>query len=330
MRLTKRSLKNPANVWFNTWAKPVVVLFVLLANAACGVGDDYASETTRNQMLRDAENALTEFDCAKALANTEPLYLSKYSDNTIRMLHANAYACKANIHYYKMISEILEANWGNVDQVFKSLVKIFPSVNSDSKLASSWYSLDVLQTVLKPGVVTLPVDAVGSGWNPGSLLSRDRIDDANLYLVFMSMSTIGTSLNRFGYNEGENPVDYNYSKRRTLPWITKDLVLSDQTMSACSLAAGLYNLIDSIEAVGGLFNGNVGTTLSTISSQLETVINTAADLQCLSPSPLGDGYSATECNAAKARIRYRGACSEQNPAASVAAGVVKAINAGWL
>jgi len=37
-----------------------------------------------------------------------------------------------------------------------------------------------------------------------------------------------------------------------------------------------------------------------------------------------------QCDAAAIRLRFRGACSEQAAAASYDAGLVQAINAGWL
>lgn len=317
-----------------TWSKPAsgwfISLIALISLSGCGIGDDLASETVRNQIIRETENALTNFECDVALEKIKPLYGSKYSNNEIRMLYASAQGCKAGIRFYSMLQSITGATWGSPDAVFKSLVEIFPSTTSDSRLASSWYAIDILQTIIKPGSVIAPADAVGDTFNPGSILAQDRSDDANMYLVFLSMSSVGTSLNRFGFNPTDDPAALAYAQQVDLAWTTKAAVLADTTGSACALASGLYNMFDAIDATGGILSGSIGTTLSAIAATLQGAIDAAADAQCTSPNPVGDNYSQVECDAAKARIRARSACSEQDAAASIAAGVMKAINAGWL
>ena len=279
-------------------------------------------------MAIDIRNALTVGDCTSAIELSTKLYDSAYSDNDVRMLYASSHACNIGIKLYDLLVNFTSLSFSNSDDVFRAFVKLFPSRSAlDTKLQSSWLAIDALQSILKSGVVVGPADATSLGGNnPGSLLYRDRTDDANTYLLFLAMASVGTALNRYGYTSAQTPSALGYHQSVDLVWTTQALVQADTTYAACSLAAAMYNLFDSITATSAIVSSNIGVSLSKITSLLQSATDTAALTNCLVSYP---GMNSA-CNAAIARLRYRGACIEQGPAAAAASGVIAVINAGWL
>ena len=315
----RKRFKPLANVWSIT-----AISFSLFS---CGHGAyDVNNETDRLAMKIDIRNALTTGNCSLALDLSTKLYQSAYSDNDTRMLYASAHACNVGINLYSLIDQITAADFSSPDQIFKSLVKIFPSRTAlDSRLQSSWYAQDALQAMLKGGTVLASVDQTyANSYNPGSVLQRDHIDDANVYLVFIAMSEIGTTLNRYGYAATDDPAALNYAQAVTLPWITQALIKADTSTAGCGLASGLLNMFDSISSLITLVSGGTSASLASILTNLQTAVTTAGTTQCTV-----DGFSASQCAAALTRLRYRASCTEQDPIASAAAGIIQGVNAGW-
>ncbi len=277
----------------------------------------------------DIQNALTVGNCTNAITLSTQLYQSTYTNNDVRMLYASAQACNMGIQLYTLIQNIGQANLGSPDDIFKTLVKLFPSkAATDSNLQSSWYAIDALQSILNPGAVVAPENLTYAGSNnPGSIKYQDRTDDANTYLVFLSMATVGTSLNRYGYGPADDPATLGYNKVLALPWTSQALVQADATYAACSLASGMYNMFDSIQAVGNIVSSSLGAALSGVTNLLKAGMDLQGIADCMAIYGVG---ATTQCNAGIARLRFRGACVEQGPSAAAAGGVIKVINAGWL
>ena len=318
------------NVWFST-STPYKRNFIFVVFAfgvfACGNGPyQLDNDTDRAALKFEIKQALTTKDCAKAISLVTPLYQSKYSDNEARMYYASAHACNMGIQLYTLIDNLSSANMSNQSEVIKSLVRLFPSTSSDSRLASSWYAMDALQTILNPGAVTGSSDQIKPGTdNVGSDLATDRTLDANTYLVFVGMGVVGIGLNRFGYAANQTAVSLAYAQGQNLPWIDRASVLADADGTACAITAGLYNMFDGIHAIITQLSGGPTSALSNILTNLQTAVDLAGAANCT----INDHYSVAQCSAAAIRIRYRGACAEQAAAASFAAGVIQGLNLGW-
>jgi len=273
-------------------------------------------------MVNEIENALTKGDCTTALIHSTRLYESEYSDNKIRMLYVSAQGCRAGINMYGVYQELTSLSSANPVGEF---VRIFPSTTADSRLQSTWAGLDALQTVLIPGSVVASADrTLPNAYNPGSVLLQDLTEEAKIYGFYVSMALIGTAGNRFG-----NP-DSTYNQQSDFTWTTKALVQADTTETACSLAAGLLNFLESAAVIQSKLPAGAASAVGAALSLLNGV-TTAGDLKCQAPVAAGGGGgSAANCANAKQRVHYRGACAESDLNAAFAAGLVEGLNALWL
>ena len=276
-------------------------------------------------MKIDIQKALTNSDCTTALSLGGQLYNSAYSDNETRLLYASAHGCNIGLNLYDLIDELANFNTSNPIGEF---AHFFPSTSTDSRMASSWYAQDALEAMLNGGTVLAPADEIyPTSYNIGSVLVNDRTEDSNAYMMFIGMAAIGTALNRYG-----NP-SATYTQGTTLPWETQALIKSDTTGAGCALASAFLNFFDGANASIGYLTASLGSQVTTILTLLETPI-TQTDLvrntyggnaHCLN-----DGFTQVQCTAALQRLRYRGACAEQDAAASTAAGIIGAVNDLWL
>ncbi len=285
-------------------------------------------------MIIDIENALTSGNCSSALGNSKRLYQSRYTDNRIRMLYANSLACKAGIRLYEVIDELTSFSSPNALGQF---ARVFPSAVGDQRLESGWLAQDALQSMLASGsVIGVHDQILPETWNPGSTLATDRTDSSNLYGFFMSMSVIGNTLSRYG---APTPV---WGKGADLIWTSRALVQADLTGSACGLVSAFFNLIDGFrrsEASGAF--GSAGSGVKVMVDGLDAQLVQGGALACLtsggtyachqyySPGVAPSATTIARCALAKARLRYRGACSETEENAVFAAGMISCVNNLW-
>jgi hypothetical protein len=278
-------------------------------------------------MKVEIRSALTRADCASAVDLSTKLYDSEYSDNEIRMLHASALGCKSGIKLYDVVDELTSFGGANPIGQF---ARIFPSALSDQKLESAWFALDALQSILNPGVVVGSADRVlPDGYNPGSVLYTDRTIDSNAYAFFISMAMIGATLSRYGSpNAGGG-----YTQGTALPWTDRGKVIADASGSACGLAAGFLNYFDAFSAIQPILPASATGPLSTMLTAIQAPI-VDGTLLCVGSGGMGNCManvgSATECNLAKIRLRYRASCSETQAIGHFAAGMIQCINTLWL
>jgi hypothetical protein len=278
-------------------------------------------------MMVQIRSALTTDDCTQALTLSTQLYNSQYSDDDVRMLYASAQACNVGIQLYTLIANIGSSDFSSAGSTFRVFVKLFPSTVSDSRLQSTWFAEDALQAILNQGAVVAPADLTYStSFNPGSTVTTDRTADANIYMAFISMSILGTTLNRYGYNVTDNPAALGYHPTVALPWTTLAAVQSDTTGAACALASGMLNFVDS---VGALVNAVTGTTSSSLNQAISYFTTALSDTPLSIACNATDGIPTAQCVTGADRLRFRGACTEQAASASVAALVIKAIVTGW-
>jgi hypothetical protein len=279
--------------------------------------------TDREAMKIEIRSALSRGECSKAISISTQLYDSKYSDNSVRMLHASALGCITGIRILENVDQF--SSFGGMNAIGQ-FARIYPSALYDQRLESAWLAQDALMAMLNPGVVVGPSDQVNSSTqNSGSVLIGDRTQDSSVYLLFVSMATIGNTLHRYG------APDSSYNQGADIPWTSKALVQSDLSGSACGLAAGFLNFFDSFRSIQTLLSPAAGTALNTFISSIEDPIvktmnplNGGGVRECLA-----DGYSQIVCDQVKTRLRYRKACAEHAAAASFAAGMIKSINLIW-
>ncbi len=303
-------------------------LVVCLALTSCGPGDyDVSNETDRMAMKIDIRNALTVNNCTDAIELSKRIYESSYSDNEIRMLYASAHACSIGIRLYDLIDKITTADFSSADQIFKSFVKLFPvRTTLDARFQNGWFAQDALLSMLKRGIVVASGQRIESTYNPGSVLAEHRVDDANVYLAFIAMAQVGTALNRYGYNSGDDPAALGYAQSVALPWATQAAVKADVVGAGCATASAYLNMFDGIDALVSLISsGSARAALSNIVTLLKTGASLAGTNACLL-----DGFSALQCEGALQRLRSRTSCFERDEIASAAAGIISGINLGWL
>jgi hypothetical protein len=270
--------------------------------------------------------ALTSADCSTAIQLSTQLYNSIYSDNDIRLLYASSHACNVGIQLYGLLDDITKASFTTPDSIIRTFVRLFPTSASDSRLQSAWFSQDGLLASLNTGAVVAPVDQINfTSFNPSSVEVTDRTLDSNTYLMFIGMAVIGTGLNRYGYTAAQSPAGLSYAQGQNLPWGTLAAVKADTSGAACATVAGFYNMFDGINSIVGLLSGSTSSQLSSITTLLSTALDNAGNNQCTTVDP----FTQVQCTAAKRRIHFRGACAENDPNASFAAGVINGINALW-
>jgi len=278
-------------------------------------------------MMFDVRGALSSGNCVSALELSKRLFESEYSNNEVRMLYASAYGCSAGIALYDLIDKVGSTDFSA--NLFKALVQLFPSDGAtDTKMQSLGFMQDVLQTALVPGTILNSYDSnVMNDYNTGSVLYRDRIDDANVLLLFSSMANVGVSLNRYG-----NPaVDYSQGKDLLLTWATAAAVNADGTHDSCAIASAITNWSDAVEKVKILASGPLGTSLNAISMYLNLLVGSTSiygNAICLAKP-----YTQHQCDLAYERLRYRESCYEadKNPMviSTYAFGVLGGIDALW-
>jgi hypothetical protein len=313
----------------------------MLALTGCGAPNpDGSSETGKRQIIDQANKALTDADCATALELLLPVYNSVDSDNEIRMMTASAYACWANINYFKLIGDMVSnvtTLGGSGFWTFSS--SLFPStIGKDHVAEGALLSQDALLATLKSGIPILPSGAINAGgYNEGSVYTFDRTDDSNLYLIFTSLAGIGSLQNRYG-----NP-DSSFHPQQALPWKTAATVTTD----GCGYASSVLNFVDAIQAMQNSVPSNLQSSLNVIYTTFSTALNVACDYGCKGTTPgvnpvlnFKNGWTASGCAIAAgcgscpSTLRNRGSCTAQTTDANscAAAGIVNFINnsaAGW-
>lgn len=283
----------------------------------------------RQILLESVRQSLTKGDCASAITSIEPLYFSNYTDNTVRLLRASAYGCKAGIAFFSLVSD-LAGNSLSGNAFFKTITRLFPSVSSDAKMESAWEITDSLLTTISPGtLITTAYEFTDNAYNSGSLNVGDRTGDSNMYMIFASMAVMGTTQNRYGSPNS------SYEKTQDLPWITSALM--DET--GCGYASGMLNLLDSIQSVANQVQGTLANSLNDVTGSLLTAVTAACESGCRGILPTGCTLPAGTCNPCPTNLRVRTGCEDSsladalNPAACAAAGIVFLINndasVGW-
>ncbi len=312
---------------------------VLLCLAGCSApGFDITTEAGRRAIINEVDRLITAGRCDAAVDLIEPLYASSYSNNEIRFSRASAHGCRSGIDYWDLVSEILDnastltvggGLWAFLAEYFYNST----ATNLNNQMHSSWFATDAVQAILRPGVI-LPTDLKinASTNNVGSLWPQHHTDEANFYLIFVSMAAIGATQDVYG-----NPSTTTWTKGNDLPWITTDLMTTD----GCAYASGIVNMLDGINEASSFTNSTFSSSLTSIYTAFSTAINDACDLGCQGLDPLGAAtgdanctYAAGECTPCVEKLRNRDNCAADTQTNCAATGIVRYINSdplgnGW-
>jgi hypothetical protein len=258
----------------------------------------------------------------------EPIYNSANTDNDTRMAIASAYGCHAGIEVIPLVTDLSDNTARLAGGAFWGLLaELFPSSGLDRVPESGALASDALMATTKPGWPLLPANLINTTtFNPGSLIKGDRTAEANFYLLFTSMATIGGLNTRYGAPDTSN----SYAQTIRLPWRTA----ADVDADGCMYAAAVINLVDALEETSTNVTGTVQITLQTISDTFATGIRNACDIGCQDLDPdLGGEWQAsgcattTACSECTNALRNRDAClAATDQTRCAAAGIVNFIN----
>jgi len=302
-------------------AIPLLVCFGLTALVACDRPTfDAATPEGKRAIIELTNKHLSAGNCAAAITEIEGLYKSASTDNEVRMIAASAYACKANINFFKLVGQLVENSaFMGGNGFWALLAKLFPSTldPNDRVVEGALLATDALLANIKAGAVILPGNYINEGtYNPGAKVASDRLDNANIYMLFVNMATLGSLENRYGV-----PDPTTHLPTQALPWTTADH--PNMPTQGCAFASSLILLVDNLDVVVANLKGNLKEGLTTLKASLQSSIYTACDTIC---DAKGD-----DCPYCPIALRDRSQCTgELNDIPSeVAAALTSLVNTGW-
>ena len=312
--------------------------FLGLTLLGCGIPHlDGSTQEGKAAVLDAVHHALTEGNCNKAIALIEPVYNSLYSDNEIRMARSSAFACAAGVNnFFQMIGSLATSRFdsaaGEGSYLFRTAAQLFngaglTSTDYDLRLGTAQQSMEALTTVVREGAYVLPANAyLTTSFNPGSYQASDRSDDANTYMILVSLSAMGAVENRYG-----NPYVSDWKKGQNVgePAVVGGWITAAQMPGAgCTYAASLLNFLDSVEIVLPKLTGSIASSLNVVSA-VRPALDAVCDLGCKGQAPYltGCGISAG-CATCPAELRDWASCTgaANNKASCAAAALVHYIN----
>ena len=281
----------------------VVPVILLSLFAACSAPRMDGSTVEGKQAILDAVDiALTNGDCAGAIATIEPLYNSKYTDNDVRLARAAAHACSGGISSMAVVIQKLALSSSSLNgpSFWELITKIFYHWETDvldTRITAASNSVDALFAAVSEGTVVASANQLNpTSFNVGSLFAPDRIADSNLFLIFVSMAMIGQFNSRYGE---PNPVTFKRGKilgsdaSNADGWTVYDKV----DANACNYAASVVNLLDAINESATSLEGKVGDMMDSIGGAFGSLINDACNAACKGEATGGVDYAAVGCGA---------------------------------
>ncbi len=270
---------------------------LLLPAVACtGPGFDTTAGTVANSLqINSSIEAVNVFlstgKCSNAISTIYPLYNSINSNNSIRFATASAYGCSAHINLLNNINGLLTFQSDSVlGLLFEFAANQFPSVaNPDDKIPQAAENgTDAVQAIIQSGTVLVTAYTVNStSNNPISLLSGDRLNDANSYLTFLSLALMGSLENRYATPSASN----FYHKSNNLPWTTAATAIGD----GCAYASAVLNYFDGIDFVQSVAPPSVASIYSNIQA-LEPQLNYGCCLGLQTCGFAGSCGASIPCN----------------------------------
>jgi hypothetical protein len=320
------------------------ILFPIIFSISCG------SSTATQSAIDIANNDLTSSDCGDALTTILPVYNSSSSNNQVRLVTASAYGCDAGVNFFQVLTNFgLDGNTITTASLLGYLAQVFPSTTADKVVESGGYGLEVLMTTLTTGEVIAPGNLINStSYNPGSLSYVDQIPDSNLYMLLMSMATLGGAASR-----NANLTTFHPTNASTpLPWVNNTSAMSSE---GCTVAAAAQDFVDvfnqELNVIVDEIPSSVATQFKTLESQVTSgTLDLACEYGCKGTMPAGGDiltlnilghWQATGCTLSTcgngghcpAAIRDWNQCKVNTPTDPVgcaAAGVINYLNSGGL
>ena len=224
----------------------VILFSTVLFLQSCG--QDYKQISTDNgrQYLLDmANDFLTSGQCQQAIDTLTPLYNSIYVDNEIRITYASAWACAGGFNFAALIGAIKNLGSGDIWSAFVS------ADYSASYADSHVYLLDqAVQYVRK----------VSS--NASSYSAAFRTEDANIYMVFLQMQIISSTISISTMGNAD----------RLTGKKTTTITGKGTATEKCRIEVSFATIRDSLNYVTS------GAAISTMTSAINTVCTQAAGL----------------------------------------------------
>ncbi len=312
---TRKSLRSGRTGAFTSWA-----CFLLLGLSACQVPGDSPGNVASGKAgaITLINRSLNSGDCSSAITRVEALYNSPESDHQVRRLRAASHGCRAGLGFFEKLEALANADL-MTNGPWRELTLMFPSSLGDNRAESTFFASDALQAWLEPDVVVFnPYRLSFDPYNPGSLRTADLQLDANIYLVLVSMATIGTLHNRYGAPNGVG------APTTTLPWST----LSRMDEEGCGYVSAILNLKDSLL--------EVGASISQLSNSLTSIVTASMGFDAACQA--GCAACGLSCSACPATLRHRSVCTRDLPttldveacaAAGLVANVMNDVTVGW-
>jgi hypothetical protein len=282
----------------------VSVFAACFASACTAPRFDAATLPGKTAILDAVYSALNNKDCATAISTIEGVYGTSYSDNEVRLARASAFACKGGVEDLSALFMEIANNasaltgpafWSFITQLFYD-----SSANVlDTRMAANLYATDALFAALKPGTVILSANRVNDDTpNVGSVIVDDRISDANLLLILVSMAQMGVIQSRYG-----NPDPATFAKGQVLGWEATNtdgwMVWDKIDDNGCDYAASVVNLFDAIGVISQQVEGSNGRNMAAIADTFGGLINDACDSACRGVNAvLGVNYGDVGCGGA--------------------------------
>ena len=278
-------------------------IMTLLAISCSAPREEGAEQSGKAAILDSVYAALTREDCATAIGIIEPLYASANTDNDVRLARAAAQGCKAGANnMFSLLTKIAGNSSSLAGNKFWELItEMFyhqTESEQDKRISAAGSALDALMAAVTNGTVISAANQVNAGTNNvGTLIADDRLDDANLYMVFSAMAMAGNIQTRYG--QPQAPAESNYKRGKILGsdgsnvdgW-TRYEYADD---NACGYAASIINMLDAMEVVATKINGKYATDMKNIQGAFADLINNACDAACRGEIALDVDYAGVGC-----------------------------------
>ncbi len=353
IHLLGRQRRHPGWIWVSRALASVFFCFFLNAVLGCSAPKKDSTPLGKKAAIDSVNNFLSTQQCGKAIDEIEPVYNSSASDNEVRFARSNAHACAAGVDFIGTNLGLATGGslsgsgfWSNLAKIFPKAVPI-PGV-PDSQVENAWKAQDALMAMLLSGTV-VPDKYKNDEYdlhdqpshNVGSLVTTQRTDDSNLYMIYASMAAMGALQNRYSGTiprTGTKNFPLGYKNYATDGWQK----IANMDIEGCSFAGSFLLMLDGIIASSRSL-GKLRNALSQVET-LATYINNACELGCQGSVPSGypgtgtgcSGIPSGACNPCPFSLRRRTSCTtkvdnrEGCAAAGIAYFVTNDPSFGWL
>lgn len=223
-----------------SWAQVFFFLGMSLWVVTCAPDyRDKSSVNGRQAILDEADNHLTSGNCDEAIKILEPLVNSPFSSKEALFRYAAAYGCKGGVNMPNLVAGLQ----GGSSDIWSTLIKVnYSSSTNDGKRSALDQASSILRQTANPPM----------GWD-----AYQRTPDANVFMIFLQMNTIATTIAPLG-----NAAQGSGKKQLSIS-------NSGTTADLCHVAVAIAVISDSLSSV------NLGSGVKAISDAMSTVCQSA-------------------------------------------------------